>query len=78
MVERMAGSKSSNDIDDFVAAFLVEAYPSRTKAAEDRRAEWAEILEFSPKGFKFDTPSVADFRRRLTALARGVAVDIDG
>ena len=73
MVERMAGSKSSNDIDDFVAA-----YRSRTKAAEDRRAEWAEILEFSPKGFKFDTPSVADFRRRLTALARGVAADIDG
>mgnify|MGYP000016813309 CR=1 FL=1 len=77
MVERMAGSKSSNDIDDFVAAFLVEAYPSN-KAAEDRRAEWAEILEFSPKGFKFDTPGVADFRRRLTALARGVAADIDG
>ena len=49
MVERMTGSKSSNDIDDFVAAFLVEAYPSRTKAAEDRRAEWAEILEFSRK-----------------------------
>lgn len=78
MVERMAGSKSSNDIDDFVAAFLVEAYPSRTKAAEDRRAEWAEILGFSPKGFKFDTPSVSAFRRRLTALARGVATDIDG
>lgn len=61
-----------------VSEFLVEEYPSRTKAAEDRRAEWAEILEFSPKGFKFDTPSVADFRRRLTALARGVAADIDG
>ncbi len=61
-----------------VSEFLVEAYPSRTKAAEDRRAEWAEILEFSPKGFKYDTPGVADFRRRLTALARGVAADIDG
>ena len=61
-----------------VMVFLAEAHPGRTKTAEDRRAEWAEILEFSPKGFKFDTPSVADFRRRLTALARGVAADIDG
>ncbi|MDA2946029.1 MAG: helix-turn-helix domain containing protein [Actinomycetota bacterium] len=60
-----------------VVAFLAEAHPGRSKAALDRRAEWAEILEFSPKGFKFDTPSVSDFRRRLTALARGVAADID-
>jgi AcrR family transcriptional regulator len=60
-----------------VAAFLAEAHPGRSKAAEIRRAEWAEILELSPKGFKFDTPSASDFRRRLTALARGVAADID-
>ena len=61
-----------------VAAFLAEAHPGRSKPAADRRAEWAEILELSPKGFKVDTPSVSDFRRRLTALARGVAADIDG
>jgi len=60
-----------------LAAFLAEAYPGRSQAAKDRRAEWAEILEFSPKGFKYDTPSVADYRRRLTALARGVAADIE-
>lgn len=60
-----------------VEAFLVEAHPGRGREAKDRRAEWAEVLEFSPKGFKYDTPSVADFRRRLTALARGVAADID-
>ena len=60
-----------------LAAFLAEVYPGRSQAAKDRRAEWAEILEFSPKGFKFDTPSVSNFRRRLTALARGVAADID-
>ena len=60
-----------------VAAFLAEAHPGRSKPAVDRRAEWAEILELSPKGFKVDTPSVSDFRRRLTALARGVAADID-
>ncbi|MFZ9017473.1 MAG: TetR/AcrR family transcriptional regulator [Ilumatobacteraceae bacterium] len=61
-----------------VAAFLAEAHPGRGQAARDRRAEWADILEFAPKGFKYDTPSVADFRRRLMALARGVAADIDG
>jgi AcrR family transcriptional regulator len=60
-----------------LAAFLAEVYPGRSQAAKDRRAEWAEILEFSPKGFKYDMPSVADYRRRLTALARGVAADID-
>ncbi len=60
-----------------VEAFLSEAHPGRSKSAVDRRTEWAEILEFSPKGFKYDTPSVADYRRRLTALARGVAADID-
>ncbi|MEY4231001.1 MAG: hypothetical protein RLZZ362_1850 [Actinomycetota bacterium] len=60
-----------------LAAFLAEAYPGRSRAAKDRRAEWAEILELSPKGFKFDTPSVADYRRRLTALARGVAADME-
>jgi AcrR family transcriptional regulator len=59
-----------------LAAFLAEAHPGRSQAAKDRRAEWAEVLEFSPKGFKFDTPSVADYRRRLTALARGVAADM--
>jgi AcrR family transcriptional regulator len=60
-----------------VAAFLAEVYPGRSQAAKDRRAEWADILEFSPKGFKYDTPSVADYRRRLAALARGVAADMD-
>ncbi len=60
-----------------LAAFLAKAYPGRSKAARARRAEWAEVLELSPKGFKIDSPSVADYRRRLTALARGVAADID-
>jgi len=61
-----------------VATFLAEAHPGRSQAAKDQRAVWTEILEFSPKGFKIDTPSVSAFRRRLTALARGVASDIDG
>ena len=83
--ELMAASEHSEEIQRViarlrsgVATFLAEAHPGRSQAAKDRRAVWAEILEFSPKGFKIDTPSVSAFRRRLTALARGVASDIDG
>lgn len=60
-----------------LAAFLTTAFPGRGQAAIARRAEWAEVLELAPKGFKIDTPTVAVYRRRLTALARGVAADID-
>lgn len=60
-----------------LTAFLATAHPGRRKPESLRRAEWAEVLELSPKGFKFDKPTVADYRRRLTALARGVAADIE-
>jgi len=58
-------------------AFLARAFPGRSQAARARRAEWAEVLALSPKGFKFDSPDVDVYRRRLTTLARGVAADID-
>ncbi len=45
--------------------------------AADRRDEWVEMLRLSPKGFKYDLPSVEVFRRRLAALARSVAADIE-
>ena len=60
-----------------LAEFLEQATPGRSQAVAARRAEWAEVLALSPKGFKFDTPAVAVYRRRLTTLARGVAADID-
>lgn len=60
-----------------LAAFLARAAPGRSHAMSARRAEWAEVLELSPKGFKFDTPTVVLYRRRLTTLARGIAADID-
>ena len=60
-----------------LATFLARAAPGRSQAVIARRAEWAEVLELSPKGFKFDTPRVEVYRRRLTTLARGVAADID-
>jgi AcrR family transcriptional regulator len=60
-----------------LATFLATAFPGWNQTASARRAEWAEVLELSPKGFKFDSPDVAVYRRRLTTLARGVAADID-
>ncbi len=48
-----------------------------TGAPAARRAEWVELLDLSPKGFKVDQPSVAVYRRRLSTLARSVAADID-
>lgn len=49
----------------------------RTGAPKRRQAEWAELLELSPRGFKLDQPTVAVYRRRLTTLARGVGADIE-
>ena len=62
---------------DGLSAFLVAVSPGRSRAASERRAEWAEVLELSPKGFKLDTPPVAVYRQRLATLARGIAADID-
>ena len=85
--EEIMGAKSADTAEEIqqvvarlrsgLAAFLARAAPGRSQAASARRAEWAELLELSPKGFKFDTPAVAVYRRRLTTLARGVAADID-
>jgi len=49
------------------------AYVRRQGATRARSSEWTDLLELSPKGFKIDRPSVATYRRRLTALANGVA-----
>lgn len=48
----------------------------RSVAAAKQRAGWMDMLEFSPKGFKFDQPSTVIYRGRLTALAASVAADI--
>lgn len=85
--EEIMGAKTADTAEEIqqvvtrlrsgLAAFLARAAPGRSQALGARRAEWAEVLELSPKGFKFDTPPVAVYRRRLTTLARGVAADID-
>lgn len=41
------------------------------------RAEWVELLRLSPKGLTYDRPTVETYRRRLTALARVVAAELD-
>ena len=60
-----------------VGADLRRRSPGRNAAAVTRRAGWIDVLRFSPSGFKFDQPSVEVYRRRLSALARSVAADID-
>lgn len=62
---------------DGLATYLKRAAPGRSQAAVERRAGWIEVLRFSPKGFKFDQPSVDTYRRRLTALANSVGADVD-
>jgi len=49
----------------------------RSRAMIEQRAAWIELLRFSPRGFAFDRPPVDVYRRRLSALARTIAADID-
>lgn len=60
-----------------LAAYLAIVAPGRSASSKTRRAEWIDLLRLSPKGFKFDEPSIATFRTRLTTLARGVAADVE-
>ena len=50
---------------------------ARSSAERARRVGWIDILEFAPRGFKLDRPAVPAYRRRLTALAKSVAADIE-
>lgn len=89
--ERMATSPYAEEIirsknDDVVAAVAVvvgrlsaglAAYLEQRSEDAQARAEWVELLRWSPKGLTYDRPSVDTFRRRLTALARVVAADLD-
>lgn len=59
-------------LTDGLAAYLEQRSPHT-----ETRTEWVELLRWSPKGLTYDRPSVATYRRRLTALARAVAADLD-
>lgn len=56
--------------------YLESVHPGADGAAEIRRSDWSDLLHLSPKGFKFDNPTMDVFRRRLTALAHSVAAQI--
>lgn len=62
---------------DGLASYLKRVSPGRSSADKRRRADWVEILQLSPRGFKLDQPSVDAYRRRLSTLARSVAATID-
>lgn len=62
---------------DGLASYLETAHPGKSAAAKTRRADWVDLLHFSPKGFKFDRPAIETYRRRLSLLARSVAAEID-
>ncbi len=60
-----------------LAEYLEAAHPGNNAATKGRRADWLDVLHYSPKGFKFDAPSTEVYRRRLAVLARGVGAEID-
>ena len=49
----------------------------RSAADRARRNGWIDMLEFAPRGFKLDRPTLNAYRLRLTALAESVAADIE-
>ena len=49
----------------------------RSTASRAQRKGWIDILEFAPRGFKLDRPSITVYRLRLTALADSVASSIE-
>lgn len=59
-----------------VAAYLRTVSPGNRDADRRRRQAWADLLELSPKGLKFGEPTVAEFRQRLSTLARSVGADV--
>ena len=89
--QRMAASPHADEIvkaksaDVAVAVGTVVArltdglatYLEKRSPHTETRAEWVELLRWSPKGLTYDRPSVETYRRRLTALARAVAADLD-
>lgn len=64
-------------LSDSLDAHLDAAVPGPSAAQDARRTGWVEMLRLAPKGFRFDEPSVAEFRRRLTHLADVVGAAVD-
>lgn len=66
-----------NTLRSGLAAYLRRVSPGNRAADRQRRQAWADLLGLSPKGLKFDEPSVEEFRRRLSTLASGIGADVE-
>ena len=60
-----------------MTTYLQEVAPGQDSSMTAARLGWLEMLQLSPKGFRFDQPTVEGYRRRLTSLAKSVAADIE-
>ncbi|MGI9614845.1 MAG: TetR/AcrR family transcriptional regulator [Acidimicrobiales bacterium] len=61
-----------------LGTFLNDVAPVRGNGGRQRNETTVDLLRLGPKGFRYDQPSVAVFRRRLTMLAQAVAADLEG
>lgn len=59
-----------------LANYLLDVHPGSSAIHKTRRADWLDVLRYSPKGLKSDHPAVETYRRRLLVLGRGVAAEI--
>ncbi|MDG2336215.1 MAG: TetR family transcriptional regulator [Myxococcota bacterium] len=51
--------------------------PGRSTRIQKKRQGWIDMLEYSPRGFKLDRPSIGLYRQRLSALAKSIAADCE-
>ena len=71
LVEAKAGY--AKPVVDAANRRIRKALLSRLGEVSDDPATWVDLLLLSPLGLKYDDPSQAKLRRRLTALAESVA-----
>lgn len=60
-------------LSEGLEVFLASVAPGHSSTVRAQRTAWIELLRLAPKGLRFDQPTVAVLRDRLTALAHVVA-----
>ena len=66
-----------SSLSEGLSAFLDDVASPARPTDQGRKSLTVDLLRLAPKGFRFDQPPIALFRRRLTALAQSIAADID-